>query len=217
MKALSNQSRIKQVRMVRQRGLVLFFSLIALVVMSLAAVALIRSVDTSSLIAANLAFKRAATASSDSGTELATIWLTTVNNANIAKDVAGDPTHPFNITNLAANPGYFSSADPALNLTAEATWNNTNSAFLGTDSTGNTRSYIIQRMCRVANTPLASADCLFSAPTATPNPQDPPTYQSYCPKTVANCPKDGQSPIIRITVRTSGPKNTYSYVQTFVY
>ena len=38
-----------------QRGVVLFFALIALVAMSLAAVALIRSVDTSTIIAGNLA------------------------------------------------------------------------------------------------------------------------------------------------------------------
>ena len=43
----------------RQHGLVLFFALIAMVVMSLAAVALIRAVDTSTLIAGNLACKTA--------------------------------------------------------------------------------------------------------------------------------------------------------------
>ena len=42
-----------------QRGLVLFFALIALVAMSLAALALVRSVDTSTLISGNLAFRQA--------------------------------------------------------------------------------------------------------------------------------------------------------------
>ena len=52
-----------------QQGVVSFIALVALVVMSLAAVALIRSVDTATLIAGNLAFKQAATASADAGVE----------------------------------------------------------------------------------------------------------------------------------------------------
>jgi Tfp pilus assembly protein PilX len=60
---------------IRQRGVVLFFTLIALVVMSLAAVALIRSVDTSTMIAGNLAFKQSATTSGDGGIEAAVSWL----------------------------------------------------------------------------------------------------------------------------------------------
>ena len=45
----------------KQQGVVLFIALVALVVMSLAAVALIRSVDTNTLIGGNLSFKQAAT------------------------------------------------------------------------------------------------------------------------------------------------------------
>ena len=47
-----------------QKGFVLFLALVSLVVMSLAAVALIRSVDTNSLITGNLAFRQNATLSS---------------------------------------------------------------------------------------------------------------------------------------------------------
>ena len=45
----------------RQRGVVLFIALIAMVVMSLAGVALIRSVDTTGSVAGNLAFREAST------------------------------------------------------------------------------------------------------------------------------------------------------------
>ena len=58
-----------------EKGVVLFIALIALVVMSLAAVALIRSVDTNTLIAGNLGFKQSATVSADSGVETAITWL----------------------------------------------------------------------------------------------------------------------------------------------
>ena len=43
----------------RQHGVVLFVALIAMVVMSLAGVALIRSVDTTGSVAGNLAFREA--------------------------------------------------------------------------------------------------------------------------------------------------------------
>ena len=54
-----------------QQGIVLFVALIALVVMALAAVALIRSSDTSGVISGNLAFKEATTHAADTGIERA--------------------------------------------------------------------------------------------------------------------------------------------------
>ena len=44
----------------RQRGVVLFIALIVMVAMSLAAIALFRSVDTANLVAGNQAFKQGA-------------------------------------------------------------------------------------------------------------------------------------------------------------
>ena len=51
----------------KQKGLVLFISLIALVAMSLAAAALVRSVDSGVLVAGNLAFKQSAIMSAETG------------------------------------------------------------------------------------------------------------------------------------------------------
>ena len=59
----------------RQKGAVLFIALIVLVAMSLAGIALIRSVDTTNLIAGNLAFKQGATLGGDWGAEQARTWL----------------------------------------------------------------------------------------------------------------------------------------------
>jgi Tfp pilus assembly protein PilX len=199
----------------RQRGLALFFSLIALLAMSLAAVALIRTVDTNGLIAGNLAFKQSATLSGDAGIEAAVAWLGAVEAANTAKNVYNDPAHPFNITNLGTNPGYHSSADPALNLTADATWDGANNVVIGTDGSGNTISYIIQRMCRTPNVAIADADCLFSSALEDKNGQNIPLPQDVC--IGAGCPAAGQSPQLRITARTSGPRNSISYIQAFVY
>lgn len=209
--------RFERVRAMKQRGVVLFFTLIALLAMSLAAVALIRSVDTSTMIAGNLAFKQAATTSGDAGIEAAVNWMAAIEAANNALNVLTDPAHPFNITDLAARPGYHSSADPALDITADTTWDdiNNNNVLVGTDGSGNTIRYIIQRMCRNANQPIQSANCLFSGAIVDKGGQSIPLPQEICDG--AGCPVAGQTPQIRITARATGPKSTVSHVQIFVY
>jgi type II secretory pathway pseudopilin PulG len=193
----------------------LFLALIAILVMSLAAVALIRSVDTSTLIAGNLAFKRAATSSGDAGVEAAMAWLTLTETANKAanRNVLTDTTHSFNITNVSQ--GYYSNADPTLDLFLDSTWNTATAVPSITDGSGNTVRYIIQRMCRTANVAVQNADCLFSGAIVDTNGQNIPLPQDIC--TGPGCPAAGQTPEIRITTRTTGPKNTVSYVQAFVY
>lgn len=201
--------------MVKQRGVVLFFALIALVVISLAAVALIRSVDTNTMIAGNLAFKQAATSSSDAGAEAAINWMATVQAANNAVNVLSNPAHPFNVDNPAA--GYYSGVNPAISLTdgSGIQWSNADSVLVGTDTSGNTIRYVIQRMCRNANQPVQTADCLFSGAAVDKNGKNIPLPQDIC--TGAGCPVAGQTPLTRITVRTTGPRNTVSYIQAFVY
>jgi type IV pilus assembly protein PilX len=215
----------ERARIMKQRGVVLFFALIAMLAIMLAAVALVRSVDTSTMIAGNLAFKQAATVSGDAGTEAAIALLAGIDTANVGTNVLTQAAHPFNITNLAANPGYYSSADPALNLFADATWDNDtpanpnnnsqNSIFVGVDSSGNKVRYVVQRMCRTPNVAIRDADCLFSGALVDTNGQNIKLPQDICKGD--GCPAAGQSPQIRITSRTTGPKNTLSYVQAFVY
>lgn len=196
----------------KQKGLVLFIALIALVAMSLAAVALIRSVDTNTLIAGNVSSKQAATASADSGIEAAVSWLTSTETANTTKNVLTDSSHAFNNDNAAK--GYYSNANPALDLFANATWTTSTVAPI-TDSSGNSVRYIIQRMCRTANQPVQNSDCLFSSELEDKNGQDIPLPPKVCQGT--GCPKSGQAPVIRITARAVDPRNTVSYVQAFVY
>ena len=200
---------------VKQRGVALFFALIALLAISLAAVALIRSVDTSTLIAGNLSFKQSATSSGDLGVEAAISWLTTTQANNSAMNVLTNSAHPFNVTTAAS--GYYSNADPTVSLTdgTGIQWNNNDSVLVGTDASGNTSRYVIQRMCRVANTIIPNAGCLFSSPVQDNNGQNIPLPQDICQG--AGCPVAGQTPQIRITARTTGPRNTVSYVQAFVY
>ena len=186
----------------KQHGVVLFIALIALVVMSLAAVALIRSVDTNTVIAGNLAFKQSATNSADSGVETAIAWLssTAVNDANALK-------------NDSLKNGYFATSagdaeELADNSMALATGSNITN---GTDSSGNTIRYVIQRMCTTVGDPTEST-CLFGAPVAGTSSLG----VKSAPEAGAIL-NNGQSPMYRITTKVTGPKNTVSYVQAFVY
>ena len=197
--------------------MVLFFALIALVVMSLAAVALIRSVDTSTLIAGNLAFKQAATSSGDSGLESAVAALAVTEAAEKAanKNVLMDATHAFNVTD--ATTGYYSNADPALILTDDAVWDAIDQAKVPeiVDQSGNKIRYVIQRMCRDPDVVASKTNCLFSSAALDNNGQSVPLPSEICQG--SGCPVAGQSPEYRITSRAVGPAFTVSYIQAFVY
>ncbi len=187
-----------------QRGVVLFIALIALVVMSLAAVALIRSVDTNTIIAGNLAFRQSATISADSGLETAAAWL-------------GAPGVSLDADNAAL--GYYADTAKSPTVAADIAWNTGDSALAtgsgvvaGTDSSGNTIRYVIQRVCRTGTAVPTPDKCLFGAPVAGTSSQGVKSATQAGAITTS-----GDSLMYRITVRVSGPQNTISYIQAFVY
>jgi Tfp pilus assembly protein PilX len=198
-----------------QRGVVLFIALIALVVMSLAAVALIRSVDTNTVIAGNLSFKQSALISSDRGVETALAWVDAKSKANVTDLDSDSAVDGYYATYLTPNLD-----DPAV-LKDAATWDEDNSAAAagtgiksgGTEEVGgkNNIRYIVQRMCREAVEPTADK-CLFGADEV-----------GSSGRGVKDATEAGaivsslQSPMYRITVRVTGSQNTVSYAQTFVY
>jgi type IV pilus assembly protein PilX len=199
-----------------QAGIVLFLAMIALVVMSLAAVALIRSVDTNSMIAGNLTYKQTAAVSSSFGIES-------------MADFIGPKALSYGNTNDAAN-GYYavcsafdgSSTDRCSggNLTADASWvPGTNSKLAsdtvagitaGKDIYGNTIQYIVERMCHTAGAP-GTANCLE----ATSDPSNG-TFNVQNETITYGGTTATDSPVYRVTVRIAGPKNTISYIQAFI-
>lgn len=200
----------------KQRGIVLFMALIALVVMSLAAVALIRSVDTNTVIAGNLSLKQSALVSSDRGVETALGWIEAkaiANPADLDVNSAANAADGYYATYLTPNLD-----DPAV-LKADATWVAAASADAtgsgiasGTESASqNNIRYIVQRMCRKAVPPTVD-ECLFGD-----------TEVGTGSKGVKDATEAGailsakQSPMYRVTLRVDGPKNTISYTQTYVY
>jgi Tfp pilus assembly protein PilX len=190
----------------KQQGVVLFIALIALVVMSLAAVALIRSVDTSTIIAGNLASKQLAITAADSGLETALSWLST-SPTTLEVDSAANKALGYYATQ-GADPTTFNwnntDSRPASDLSGQIDAN-------GTDKSGNTIRYVIQRMCRVVG-PSTPGGCLFGAPVVGTNSQG---VRSSTEAGAATSTQ--QSTMYRITARVTNANNTTSFIQAFVY
>ncbi len=194
----------------KQDGATLFFALIGLVILLLAGAALVRTVDTTSIIAGNLSFRMSATASGDRGMEAAMVWLNTTMTASgapVGSQQAINDGLAATTTSIPAS-GYYSSTGEVADLFADATWANGVSRNLGGDDGGNSVRYIIERMCRNANTLPGTDHCIYTELTFAESKQageDPPAYRS------------DKALIFRITARVEGPRNTVSYIQGFVY
>ena len=193
-----------------QTGIVLMMALIVLVAMTLAGIALVRSVDTSNIIAGNLAFQQAATSAADSGSEAAVTWLqANGGNNNMMWGLTGAQGY-FAACNLAV-PG---SCTP--NFAGNQTWDSYWGAVLAAnavtvlptpDAAGNTIAYVIHRLCN-ANGDPAAVDCA-EPPAAGTTAASSKTSDKVALMYTAQR-------FYRITTRVAGPRNTVSYVQTIV-
>jgi Tfp pilus assembly protein PilX len=207
-----------------QHGVVLFIALIVLVAMSLAGIALMRSVDTNVLIAGNLAFRQGATMAGDWGVEDARQLL----NRNAKDPVTNAPLTILNADNpvLAQlgtipnppwpNTAYWANWQANIDLTGNTTtvaddfdWSTARS--MGTDAAGNDVRYVVHRLCDTAGDPnSASVNCIkTSGSGGTASDDGTKGVVSYG---AAALP--GTSTVYyRVTVRIVGPRNTVSYVQ----
>lgn len=209
-----------------ERGISLMVVLVALVIISFAALALLRSSDTSTIIAGNLAFQKAALQSGDAGVEEAIAFLV---------PLAAGPTL---FVDDAAN-GYFATTTDGCDVTGQRTpddpaddvnWDGTDpGASCNLDAftpnpqpagvaAGYTVRYVINRVCNAEGDPNA----LLAADGATPmtcsrlgagasegSTRGGPSY--------GNLPLTGESQqYYRITTRIEGPRNTVRYVQALV-
>jgi type IV pilus assembly protein PilX len=189
----------------RARGAVLFIALIVLVAMTLAGIAIMRSVDTATLIAGNIAFKQGTVASADDGIERAYQWLL-ANRASLATSDNGQ--------------GYVSKLESPT-WTSSGAW--TNAVTIGTDpATGNTISYLIHRLCHCDNvgynapcaaSPTGQNQCALENPVAAAMPA-PEQGDSFA---TGGAVYGADSKVYyRVTVRSAGPRGTVSYIQAMV-
>lgn len=192
----------------RQRGAVLMVALIVLVAMTLAGLGLMRSVNTSTRIAGNLAFQQAATQSADIGIEAAITWLEGQAGSSVLHDHV-------DATGTPGSGGYFATRadEPAAGQSWEQYWTEVLASTsrvnaLATDEAGNTVSYVIQRLCQSIGNPLSSIGCAVSPETA--------STDGGSKRSGALAPLLPRQQYYRITVRVVGPRNTTSMVQAVV-
>lgn len=191
----------------------MLLTLIVLVAMTLAAIALIRSVDTTNVVAGNLAFKQAATQVADEGTELAIQCLSGTQNTTC-------PNGPFAIDQ--DSDGYYHTVSENLDPTGGQNnpnlplvdWGNNGCNGLSLvrcykpsptySNNGYEISYIAFRLC-VAIGGVES--CLL------PNTGSSDICRDDCGGVKQDT---STSPYYRIITRVQGPRNTVSFIETIV-
>lgn len=179
-----------------QRGVVLFIVLIALVIMSFAGIALMRTLNTGNALAGNLAFRASAVQSTDLAVERARVWLIGQTQTALFADIGN--------AYLASTPQNFQVAN----------WDWDNKAVQLTSDSGETVSYLIQRMCAAPGNFLDPVTQCMLASTAVSGGDSKKVY-SY-----GEFNKFGAAsgvPYYRVTTRSVGPRNTVAYVQVMIY
>jgi len=190
-----------------QRGTMLIIALIVLVAMTLAGIATMRSVDTATVMAGNIAFRQSALNAADQGIQAGYAVLR-------IPSPSSDLTRDGSLW-LVPTAGYYSSAPIAEpNWTDPAAWIDAVKLNGGAqDAAGNVVSFIVQRLCTVPN-------CAVNAPCG--------GQTNICGSTpgAAALARDGDDNFrvlpgmsalpqvhYRITARAVGPRNSVAIVQ----
>jgi Tfp pilus assembly protein PilX len=193
-----------------QQGMVLFIALIVLVAMTLAGIALVRSVDTANVIAGNLAFKQATLQAADLGVEAAVTALPTIIAGSVDTNLtpAASSTNPnyWYYATRRETDAYAVPTQKQYGAAGAATAINWTQVPVAQTLSGNSVQIVIDRLCR-GPTPVTDlmGQC-FADPPATGGDSD----------------KFGSSfsgtPIVyyRLTARVAGPRNTVSMVQAIL-
>lgn len=178
----------------KQQGLVLVITLLALMILLLASVALIRSTDANLRIAGNMAFKRDLINQAERAVpEIQTLFKTGALQSASARDTTSVANNYY-ATIQASN----SSGIPnVLFAVSDTNGNNIDTA----DGSGVKIRYVIDRMC-LAEGGIIAQKCTLAGNDTPPACDAPcqvlPTYY----------------PVYRLTLRATGPKNTEAYLQT---
>lgn len=196
----------------RQSGVVLFVALIAMLLLSLAGIALVRSVDTTLGVAGNLGFRHTSIAPVNRAIEQAIqdVFKATPPVTSTADDMG----HNYFST---LQPGESRSGVPALLQGDYASMSSAYSSTVGTAAwpdaiSGTELRWIVERMC---NGPAVSEQEIIGHCDILPPKVPSAGTDNKC--VVAPCLKLPPIPVFRITVRADVVNtNAVSYAQAFV-
>ncbi|MEP7181563.1 MAG: hypothetical protein ABI886_05205 [Betaproteobacteria bacterium] len=191
----------------RQRGVVLFVALIVMVALSLAGIALVRSVETATLVAGNLAFRQGSVPVSTSAVEKSTVDLFEgpAKGIGILKKDEDDTSKNYYAAWKRTDDQY-GIPKP---LQGDLSGYPVDAQKITDTATGNTARYIIERMC--LNTAPAYADkfappnkyCDLMPPKQTLGTTTGELIKVALPRI----------PFYRVTIRVDGPNNTVAFSQ----
>lgn len=178
----------------KQGGVSLVITLIALVAMMLAGLALIRAVDTSNVISGNLAFRQAALHATDVGVETALTMLGTIVSTSL------DANYPSGCASGACNYYPTKQAVNSVGIPTAVNW----TLVPGTTVDASYAvQYVIDRLCD-GPTPVTNitARCMHTVDSSVgSNKAGAVSFTS------------AQQVYYRATIRVVGPRNTVSIVQ----
>jgi Tfp pilus assembly protein PilX len=191
-----------------QRGTMLIIALIVLVAMTLAGIATMRSVDTATLLAGNIAFRQSSLNSADQGIQAGYLLLKTPL-ADLTQDGMGG----------LGTVGYYASASATEpDWSNPAVWQNPSRPAAqvnggAADASGNVVSFLVERMCTVSNCKVG-AKCngvdnfCGSTPSATSLSREGDDNFRVTQGIISP-----PQPHYRITARALGPRNAVAIVQ----
>jgi Tfp pilus assembly protein PilX len=190
----------------RQRGVVLFIALLVMVALSLAGIALIRSMDTATIVAGNLAFKQSAAAAVDRSIEQAVeaLFAPTKPTPVIADKTADNIAQNY-FASVRLKAGSIPEVPDELQSVTAFTGAGLNTALVATDEAGNRSYYVIERMCANPGAAVGSNCNLSTA--ALGADAGTQHYEALS--------RAGDA-YYRVTVRVEGPRNTVAYAQAFL-
>lgn len=191
-----------------QQGVVLFIALIVLVAMSLAGIALMRSVDTGTIIAGNLAFRQTAMHVGDIGLEAARSWLLAANATALYNDQPGITGGTAYYANWAKDVDLIGNDSTKVDFN----WNTAMAVTSPTPPSGYAVKYVIHRLCAGTGNPV-SVTCNKQAGTTSSTASGTKGAASFASYAISI----NTQAAYRITVKVTGPRSAVSYVQSVVY
>ncbi len=197
----------------RERGATLIIALIVLVALTMAGIAMMRSVDTATIVAGNIGFRQSTINAADQGVQAAYGYVFPIM-STLASNGGTDPANGYTgFVPLGEAPDWYLNpsnsgwtnsvgcSGPTKTPTACNTFAANGSSV---DFAGNNITYVIHRLCDSTGTICGQTQSSAVAGGAgvdqsAPNFFVPPPSQHF-----------------RVTVRVTGPRNSIAYVQTLV-
>lgn len=215
-----------------QRGVSLIFALLALVALSLATLALVRSVDTGAMLLGNVGFKQDATVAGDQASRQAVAWLK-LNAAALDADAAANGYYastrevnadltrtPVDVTGQQSQDNtrrlidWSDAQDSACSYATAGTYASCNLRSVAANMGGNPNQarYVIFRLCANSGSAEETSGNSCAKPLSASGSSSSRGDLSYGGGRISSA----SGPYYRIVVRVLGGRNATSFTETIV-